>query len=674
MKTVFRMIWGWCLVTIFILPAFAQKHEISPESLVFGEEDFVVTAMKYEQKINESPSTITVVTEEDIRLSGAINITDVLRMVEGLDIAAVTSTDLSLSARGFNLPPGDKMLVMIDGRSIYYELMGFVLWDTLPIVLEEIKRVEVVKGPGSVLYGANAYSGVINIITKKPKEAEGTQLFFTAGEYGTCRSSLIHADVIGKFSYKISGGWDQVNQWQEKDELEGKSARANIVTSYKFDERCRLDVTGGYSRSYEGKIMSSIEVGPQERDCPIPYIDVKYDFSDWQFRTWWRGCPKNTETKILKTGQEYKWPADTYNVELQRSLKIGRKHRLISGLEGRYYKIGKGGMFEEKNKQELGAFFIQDEFTPGKRVKLVFGGRYDYNSEIGTKITPRGSLIYFLDDNQQIRLSGTTAFRNPSFMNIYLYQDAVYPCMIYDPVAPPTAFFTVSSRGNADLRPEKVTTFEMGYKRKINNNIKGKVDLFYNKYKDFINGGLIGLYEMNELYPGSPAYTFPKYWSFFNAGEVDSYGGEAGIDFKFTSWLKGLVNYSYQNITYTEDLAVTLEDDKGERLRVSPEHKVNAGLRAILKNGISANIIAHYVSERDYTQELFKQESKLDPYTLVNCRVGYRFFRDSMEVAVSVYNLLEDKHYEYPRRDPDTFFPMGEEIGRRFGASLSYKF
>src|SRR5688572_18266430 len=140
------------------------------------EEENISIASRYEQPISQAPSNVYVITDEDIRQSGATDIPTVLRRVPGLEVMQMSGADINVSARGDNQMQANKMLVMVDGRSIYLEGQGIVLWKLLPVTLPEIKRIEVMKGPSSALYGFNAFDGVINIITKSPDEIRGTTL------------------------------------------------------------------------------------------------------------------------------------------------------------------------------------------------------------------------------------------------------------------------------------------------------------------------------------------------------------------------------------------------------------------------------------------------------------------------------------------------------------------
>jgi iron complex outermembrane receptor protein len=182
-------------------PALAQQLEL------LREEETVSIASRYDQPISQAPSNVYVITDEDIRNSGAIDFPTVLRRIPGMEVMQTSGADFNVSVRGDNQLVANKLLVMVDGRSIYVDTQGQVYWKAIPVTLPEIKRIEVLKGPASVLYGFNAFDGIINIITKSAAEMKGITLQFGGGELGTMSSAAIYAGTVGKFGYRLSVGW-----------------------------------------------------------------------------------------------------------------------------------------------------------------------------------------------------------------------------------------------------------------------------------------------------------------------------------------------------------------------------------------------------------------------------------------------------------------------------------
>ena len=184
----------------------AKDSEGSSGVFSFIEEETVSTAIRREQPISQAPSNVYVITAEDIRQSGAPDVPTILRRIPGLEVMQISGAEFNVSARGDNQLLANKMLVLVDGRSVYIDVQGFVFWKGLPVTLPEIKQIEVIKGPIAALYGFNAYDGLVNIITKSPEEMKGTTLQLGGGQIGTVSASAIHAGTSGKLRYRVSGG------------------------------------------------------------------------------------------------------------------------------------------------------------------------------------------------------------------------------------------------------------------------------------------------------------------------------------------------------------------------------------------------------------------------------------------------------------------------------------
>src|SRR6202030_3863493 len=166
--------------------------------------DSVTSVSKREQKLSQAAAALFVINQEDIRRSGALNIPDLLRMVPGLDVAQINSNTWAISARGFNHQLSDKLLVLIDGRAVYTPTVGGVNWDTQDVPLEDIERIEVIRGPGATVWGANAVNGVINIITKKAEETPGVLVTGGGGTQAQGFGTTQHgAHITGRTNYRI---------------------------------------------------------------------------------------------------------------------------------------------------------------------------------------------------------------------------------------------------------------------------------------------------------------------------------------------------------------------------------------------------------------------------------------------------------------------------------------
>ena len=642
-----------------IPPAQPQINTVlAEEEFTFGEIT-VVSAARREQRISEAPAAITVVTEDDIKFSGAITIPDILRMVPGLDVMQITASDLVINARGYNKEMSNKMLVLIDGRYVYWDFYGIILWDSFPISLEDIKRIEILRGPGSSLYGANAFSGVINIITKSPEEARGTHVSTTGGTNNTYLGSVINAGGSEKLSYKISLGLDETSHWQNKSEPSRDVKRVQGLVEYKIDENSKLAVEGGYNKG-KGETLSGI--GRMNRKQKMVHLKSELKLSNFSARLFW-ACSRGDAIQE-PSHTPYYFLANTYDIESQLLFNLGSKNSIILG--GNYrLNIAESDLIDQDHQQNLMAGYIQDEFKPGENFTVTIGFRYDIHPLVKDQLSPRANILISPVKDHYLRFSYGTAFRNPSFIESYLYENSDISSMI-SPLLPANTV-VVQARGNPNLLPEKITSYEIGYQALLGPRFRAKVDLFYNNLWDFISFKTIGLQDISTML-GYPAGTVvvPSLKSYTNAGKSKAIGGEIGFDLLPAKWLMASINYSRQNLTWEEDDPLTKENEKGQRVKSSPKDKINGSLRFKFGNGLSANIMAHYVGETEKNETWAYGKAK--PYTLINLKLGYRFLNETTEIGFSVYNFFDKRHFEYPGTDIQGNPSGSHQIARRITA------
>jgi len=187
----------WAEPSLSIPRASSMTERQIQEEALYLKEETVSIASRYEQPISRAPSDVYVITDEDIRSSGSTDIPTLLRRVPGMEVMQTNAVDFNVSVRGNNQVLANKLLVLVDGRSIYIDQAGNTIWKLLPVTLVEIKRIEVLKGPASAVYGFNAFDGVINIVTKSPEEMKGTTLQVAGGEVGTLLTSVVQAGTVG---------------------------------------------------------------------------------------------------------------------------------------------------------------------------------------------------------------------------------------------------------------------------------------------------------------------------------------------------------------------------------------------------------------------------------------------------------------------------------------------
>ncbi len=591
----------------------------SRELLLFMEVPTVITAARREQPLTKAPST-TVITAEDIRRSGATNIPDLLRNVPGLDFFRVSASEVNITARGLNRRLAHRMQVFIDGRSVYEDFLNLVFWHELPISLHEIERIEISKSPAAALFGANAFSGVIHIITKSPEALKGTLLSQSAGNAGTNITDVIHAGAIDNFTYKMSFEHDQTNHFPNS--FTGKSDgergrydyRGHAFAEYKFSERSRVSAAAGIDR-FDRDFDPGLTDGLIGRPTPVfsngglGFVKLNYSLSDLKFQFVWDRIDFDGTSAIFS--RKASVLIDTYKLDGQDSWHWSENNVLTAGASYQFSKFDSQFLIGQERRQNRFAVFLQDEYTPWKHLVFTLGLRVDTHPEAGVHAAPRGSVVYTPWENQTFRASIARAYRNPSIIENFVNFGVV------NPFGPPLQVI-----GNRRFDAEEITSFELGYQTLLFKRLKATVDLFYNR--------------LDHMSPGSVLVTTPvPHIAVLSGGSGSIYGGEISLEFLINEWVKGFANYSYQQRDFRDE----------KLLGVGANHKENVGLNFTLPKGFEADVFVNAVSRSK------QSPGSVAPYSTVNLRLGYQFeiMGTKGNLGLGVSNLFNDKHREAPK-------------------------
>jgi iron complex outermembrane receptor protein len=627
-----------------------SKQAVIPELELIKEEETVSIASRYEQPISKAPANVYVITDEDIRQSGATDIPTVLRRIPGMEVMQMNGAEFNVSMRGNNQLFSNKLLVLVDGRSIYVDALGFMFWKMLPVTLPEIKKIEVLKGPASAIYGFNAFDGIINIITKSPEEMKGTTMQVGGGEFGTISSAAIHANKIGAFGYRLSVGRDQNQQWRDRDALAFRSNKFNLQTEYALSSLSKLTLSGGLvsTNRFDGLTRDLVNTAVA---AELGYAHVTYERPNFFVRGFWNGISDTSRlfsnpllgTLVTQTDRDGntsgKIRTNTYNIEAQHTLDVGNSHLITYGINYRHNSVSNQFITEFTREDRVG-LYLQDEWKATPSLSLVMGARYDLNTFVNPTISPRVAVLYEAAQDHVFRLSGSVAYRPPTIIETKADFRGVINLPPPTPSPPPAVL-----QGSDNLKAEQIVSYEAGYQGWfLNHRLRARASLFFN--------------HLSELVSPTPA-------SLINSGKADIYGGDAGIEFFATPWLSGFANFSYQEIG---------QSFAGAANRGAPRFKYNMGLRGDWDNGWSGEAALHHVGAATYpidaTYSALAQfgasvpPSRVDSYNLLNLRVAYKFWQEKAEagyirdaeVALSAYNALNDMHKEHP---------LGDTIGSR---------
>ena len=626
-------------------------HQLQEESLYLKEET-VSVASRYEQPISKAPSDVYVITDEDIKNSGATDLPTLLRQVPGMEVMQTNAVDFNVSVRGNNQLAANKLLVMIDGRSIYLDQAGLIIWKLLPISMPEIKRIEVLKGPASAVYGFNAFDGVVNIITKSPEEMKGTTLQLAGGQVGTLLTNVVQAGTVGKLGYRLSAGHEQTQQWSDQNRSALNGQRIMGMAEYQIAGASKIRTEAGISRSnpYSG-FMDAISTG--NLHFSQAYALLSYEQSGLMVRGWWNGHFSENNPRIHpplrplfsltdrfgRTDQDNS--LNTYDFETRYRFQPLESLNVNIGANYRHIMYSSNFLSERTTENRLG-LYAQGDWMVLPSLELSAGLRYDLDSFISPTLSPRGALVYHLNSNHAFRFSSSIAYRPPTTGEVGL--SILNPVTL--PGLPPT---TTPAVGSSNVKPEHIVSYDVSYQGWWwDHRLRTRATGFFNHISDLIS------FRNPTDNPLNPAHPM-------NGGIADVYGGEVGAEFLMTSGLSWFANYAYQEIG---------QSSTGFSRRGFPHHKVNVGIRAkwypftgeILYNRVSA---ASYPLADAFTNlapfspagTVLPQE-RVPSYNLLNLRLGYLIWQQQTgdhvreaELAVSVFNALNDTHREHPLGD-----------------------
>jgi outer membrane receptor protein involved in Fe transport len=682
------------------LPAKARIQALDPAAAPHAEDVFeesVVTASQGKERPLDAPASTSIITEQDIRLSGLTRIPELVRRLAGIDIMSVTGSHSDVSIRGFNQRLANKVLVLVDGRSVYSDFLGATFWQSLSIGVEDIKQIEVVRGPGSALYGGVAFNGVINIITKTVADGKGGVRFGT-GSYLQTHASAWTAGKEGKFSFRASGGFDYVPRWSREVADDRTDARLGLRDQNASARTYRVDLRGSSQLAQNaaltfgaGTALGSLEtlgVGTLNSIVMPSFtasdVTAGLTWGVLETRVYYTRFDARTTLNAATPGQTL-LPAradqNVFNGEalLRIPFVTGPvAHRFTLGSNYRYKNVDYT-FLDSRRAENHGSLFVQEQAKIGERVSITGDYRLDYVPYLQSFVqSPRIALVLHPSKLSAVRASFATAFRPPTFLESYLNA----------PIQLPAAGGALQSQGfrqddpDFRLKPERTMSAELGYRHHLAQNDEDFAVLeatgFFNRVSNLVqlaDARALSLGDVAKGLGGLDAETglFPVFFGGFeNQCQVyNVVGAELGARVFPREGFDLYANYT---------LNVASQDFSGcapERV-VPPDqrtsvHKLNAGAQVRTKFGLVLSADVHLASSQKWlervvsvqTQNVQSAELPVPAYTLLNAVVGYRFLRDHAEFSINLYNVLNVEHRQHP---------FGQLLGRRLMGFFSYTF
>jgi iron complex outermembrane receptor protein len=656
----------------------------------------VVTVSRKEEALERVPAAVTVLRSRDVQERPADNYGALLRSVPGVNVSQVSAFDMSVSSRNATgvLPQGQ--LAMVDNRTIYQDFNGFVLWNAVPIDPLEVKQIEVVRGPGSAVWGANAVDGVVHVLTKAPREMTGTYVRAGGGELGAADIHAVHAAERGRWSYRLSGGWARQDAYDRPagsiPDTQGPTnpggtpyppypnegldqPRGALRVDFEATERSLLSASGGYA-GLSGIFLTP--VGPFSFDDGSGEGFAKLDWARESARVTGFANWNSTVGPFLLSGEQAESRTQTYNVDFSDSRKAGSRHTLAYGADSRHadYDIGFAPSAEDRNY--LGAY-LQDEIATGKTLRWVLGARWDYIDPIGHAVSPRAGVLFAPVPEHTLRLSYNRAFLAPSVVEMYLDTRSISIITVPTPGGPMDLIFPIHSTGNPDLESETLNAFEVGWTGKASGAIRVSASAYRNVLKDHIELVPSAFYTSGNPPPGWPLPDslldipppngfagIPSALTYVNLGEVTNQGVELGVEVRPTPAWSAFVNYSWQDVPRLEgSRPVRLPNgETHDPINTPPRHRFNAGGgwsgRAFYVNG-DVNI----QSEAFWTDVLDSRFwGPTDDFVGVNVGAGVHFASARATLSVNARNVFDERIQQHV---------WGDILGRKVTGQISVR-
>lgn len=707
---------SFCALLLTGGAAFAQQPAPTPppppqEEPVRIEENVVVSATKVEQQLVNAPATVSVIGPRTLDVAPSNSYADLLRSVPGVNITQVSARDINITPRGSTSTLSTNQLAVLDGRSLYQDFFGFVMWDFMPVNLQELKRIEVIRGPASAIWGANAVSGVINVITKTPREMLGTSMAVGFGTFDRKTDTSdedagtlwyvngTHASAINdKAAFKLSAGYytqdpfarptgtipnGGTTQFPAYENQGTAQPKVDGRLDYSLENGAYMTFSGGYAGT-EGIMHSGIGPFDIESGTWTAYGKANYTKNAFRLQGFFNTLDGDA-AQLLTRGPGgapivFLFKTKTFDLEAGNVTTFGR-NVLTYGGNIRHNDFEMSIAPDAEARTEGGAY-LQDEIFVSEQLRLVVGGRVDkFTSIDGVVFSPRAAVLVKPVPDHSFRLSYNRAFRAPSAVNNHIDLTITEPlpfAAVNPALAPFGVFFVpIVVTGNQDLQEERLDAYEIGYTGIFGGRTTVTAAAYINKFKDQILFTQTGAYGITPPPPGFPAQVgpfpgaqlwggifqagirFPSSYSYRNFGSMTQKGIELGIDSAVTDRVNVYGNYSWQGEPEPEDFELS-------ELNLPAEHRVNAGFNFNV-NQFLGSLGLSYASEAFWQDVLdSRYHGSTDAYTLINASAGIRFgARNQMQVMLKGTNLGNQEVQQHI---------FGDIIKRQFSGELRINF
>ncbi len=622
-----------------------------PDLTQFSLEDLmnvqVTSVSKKEQKLAKTGAAIFVITQEDIRRSGSTTIPDLLRMVPGVDVARVDHSTWAVSIRGFNSVYANKVLVLIDGRSVYQPVYSGVFWYAQDVPLDDIERIEVIRGPGGTVWGANAMNGVINIITKSAAATRGGLLTAGGGSDAQAEGLLQYGGPAGREgSYRVYARYSNLGQSDAADvtQLAAQPADSKRLrdggfrADWNLSPRDLLTAEGQVTLVDGGETVNGVIsfappasgtfgqlVSADDGNLLARWTHKFLNGSDMSLQAYY-------DQSHVSTNGASDW-SSIGDLDFEHHFRAGSRNDVVWGLSyrvdaNRFGPTATVGLNPLQRTDSLYSAFVQDEIDVTQTLSLTLGSKFEHNAYTGFEMEPSAQLVWAPAARHTVWVSASRAIRQPSSVDSGLEAASAIVAL------PQNTFGVVTVSGNPNTKVEQMRDFDAGYRAQITRRLSLDVTGFLSFY-----GNLQTTEPQAPFFTlsgGAPHFVLPFIYQYL--GHARSYGAEAFATWNITDRWKISPGATLLNLTATRD--PTSEDTTlGQASGDSPRRSFQ------VRSVVNLTRRLEWDQTVGYTGPLAL--GNIPGYMRLDTRVGWRL-GESTELSITGQNLLQPRHAEFP--------------------------
>jgi iron complex outermembrane receptor protein len=637
---------------------------MSIEQLVNVEVNSLTSLLKKETKLEQAPAAAYVVTPDDIRRLGITTLPEALRLVPGMDVARIDSHEWAVSVRGFNAQFANKLLILMDGRTIYGPAYGGVNWGMQDTILEDLESIEVIRGPGASLWGANAVNGVVNILTKSAKDTQGLAASVSGGtedqpcvavRYGGQVATNLYYRVYGKFFDRdglvTSSGGDASDDWD--------SRQGGVRIDWEPGDGNKATLQGNFYNDFVHDNENVVVLVP-------PYVSStnmqNHDYGGNVLARWKHEFSESS-TLTLQAYYDYfkqeqvgtSETRDTFDVDAQQRFQIGTRNDIMWGLGYRFT----GDRFPNtppanfylswtppERHDQLYSAFVQDEISlVPECFSVTLGSKFEHNDYTGFEIQPSVRLLWTPTERQTAWAAVSRAVRTPSRFET----GARVNYSVFTMPDPPFLGLDRLS-GNADAHSEELVAYELGYRIEPTKRLSFDVAGFYNTYDNLLR-----------FVPGTPfiqgpVMVFPQ--TVQNSGSAETFGAELSAQWKVLDNWRLTGSYSWLHVNLNPN---------DRAFQGNPEHQAQLRSYLDLPGRLEFNSAVYYVSQQVAAAGL--GTTTIPAYVRVDLGLIWHPTK-SLQIGIWGQNLLDNHHPEFPSLKSS----VQTEIPREVHATITWGF